>query len=493
MSSVVRAMQRRHTVPERTRVKIKALIKRWRPRPDLFAKECLGIEPWDHPTEDSQLKVLRAAGNAKSLAVRSGHKVGKSTTAAILALWAFVCFPGARVILTAPVGRQISEVLWREVSRLYRNAKIPIGGRLYETYAKGLRGPRDAQIIGFSADNPEAFSGVSGRYVFYIVDEASGIDETIFEALEGNRAGGAWLWMFGNPTKTSGAFFDAFHRHRAEYKLFHISSENTPNVLLGYQAIQGMALREWVERRKRVWPANVYAVRVEGNFPDQASNAVIPLKSLTEAQKRWHTVGPVGEMTKPLVLGVDVARMGDDLFAIAPRRGKFMFPIVTTSNVDGPQGAGWVQATARPMLHLGEGIVPGTKKPRAHVDVIGVGTSVYDSLRAPAVKEWLDTVPVNVAESSDDDTMYKNLRSQIWFAAREWIIDGGMLPPDEELASELLSATYKFDERGRIVVEPKDDQKDRVGHSPDRGDAVCLSVYEAGSWDDVQGFRVRGV
>jgi phage terminase large subunit len=437
------------------------------------------VEPWQDPNGGhSQADVLRAAAHSPSMVVRSGHKVGKSMSAAVLALWAFVCFPGARVVLTAPTGRQISEVLWREVTRLYRGARIPIGGQIFKTYAKGLRGPGGKQIIGIAATNNEAFSGVSGAHVFYIVDEASGLREEIFEAIEGNRAAGAWLWMFGNPTRTAGTFFDAFHRNAASYTRFHISSRNTPNARAGRRVVPGLATLEWADERKRVWPLAVYQIRVLGDFPGQGPKAITALSAVEQSNAAWSRALLSDYMNQPLTCGLDVARYGDDLSALAMRRGRFVYPVITCGGRSTVEVAGWAAQHIRAALRPGETRIPGTVKPRVNVDAIGLGAGVADLLDSQ--HSWMDVRDVNVAVNADDALMFSNLRTQLLFGVNEFLNDGGLLPEDVDLQSEILASEYTFDAQGRIKAEPKEHVKQRTGKSPDRADALALACYEGG-------------
>jgi len=119
---------------------------------------------------------------------------------------------------------------------------------------------------------------------------------------------------------------------------------------------------------------------------------------------------------------------------------------------------------------------------RINVDGIGVGSSVVDALRRHEACAEGDVfvVDVNVGESADDED-HSNLRSQLWFGLRTWLIEGGAIPDDDSLESELLAPTYTFDARGRKKVMSKEDIRKVIGRSPDRADALCLAVYRGRS------------
>lgn len=467
-------------------------IDLWRRSPVAFARDVLGVTPWeDEPGRSSQRTILDAWPRKKTVAVRSGHKIGKSLSGAVLALWAYACHPGARVILTAPTWRQVDEVIWREVRMRYLAARrrgVDIGGTLFDRPDRGLRGSQDRQIIGISTDDPDRFSGISGPFVFYIVDEGSGVDDGIHEAIEGNRAGGAWFITFGNPTRTEGWFFRAFHEESSVYDTHWISSERTPNAR-GAGSFPGLANAEWIEGRRKVWTpcetSPLYQVRVAGNFPAQGATSVISLLLYTLAQQRWTDSIPNTCAAKRLEAGLDCARFGDDRNALVPRRGDYVFPVTRWGGQDSIQVAGRARQILTDMLtplERARGV-----RPRVKVDVIGIGAGVFDQL---ATFPDIEAIPVNVAESptSDDEERFENLRAQVWFAAGE-AMARAMLPPDPELKADCLAPQYGFSKRGKTKVESKDDIKKRLGRSPDAGDALCLAFYDAPVWDP-QAFHI---
>jgi hypothetical protein len=455
------------TSPDPTASDAERVLDSWRADPVLMAREAFGVEPWSR-----QAELLRAVAAFDRVAVRSGHKVGKSITAAILAFWFALTRTPSRVVLVSSSAFQVKDILWREVRNLYDRAKergFVLGPEPALDPATGLL-LATGDIKGVSTNKPERAAGVSGAHLFYILDEASGIDEAILEAIEGNRAGGAKIVMFSNPTRTSGTYFDAFHEKRRFWKQIHISSEESPNVKAGRQVVPGLALLEYVKEKQQEWGEDspLYAVRVRGDFPAQGERSVVSLASLTEARKRHDEHEDVGD--GPLELGVDPAREGDDEFVIAARRGRRLLPLRAFTQLDGPNGAGKVLEVVRELRREGE-------KPRVKVDVIGIGASVYDSLKH---SDEVETVPVSVAKSptatDPGEPEYALLRDQLWFAVRAWLKTAA-IPEDGKLENDLVAPQYSYDARGRIKVEGKAEIKKRLKRSPDRADAVCLAVY----------------
>ena len=437
--------------------------------PVSFARNFLGFDPWE-----KQAEIMQAIAVNRRVAVRSGHKIGKSRLAVSIAEWFWATKKNARVILTAPTGRQVREILWREITSLHQHAVIPLGGQLLRTPSGGLTADDGRQIIGFSTDTGEAFSGVSGENVLYIVDEASGYDELIFEAIEGNRAGGASLLLLGNPTQTSGTFYRAFNEERNRWVTFHVSSLEAVEWQERNHRIPGLATREWIEEKKRDgWEGtSLWDVRVAGDFPREGSNTIIGLALIEAAQKRWRDAKP--DMAQRLRIGVDVARFGDDEAVIQSVRNDYAFPAVAFHALDGPQLASKVLDEAR--LRRRDIL----EKPVVNIDVIGVGVGPYDVLKH---EKEIECHPINVGESSTvltpaGEPGFSLLRDQLWFGCRDWFKADGCLPVDGKMEADLVAAKYGYDARGKIKVEAKNDMKKRLGRSPDRGDALCLAVYE---------------
>lgn len=435
-------------------------LARWKNDPVAFALEALGTN-----VSDDQALLIRAPVDHIRSACRSGQKTGKSTGLAIVALHWSLTRPRGRVVLTAPAYHQIRNILWPEVGRLYRQARIPIGGTLHKDPASGLELPGERGIICVSTDKPERIAGLSGANILFLIDEGSGYPDPLWEPILGNMAGGGRLLTTGNPTRTSGPFYDAFSSPEF-WHLIHLSSENTPNVIAGKVVIPGMAERQWVEDRKREWgeESAAYQVRVKGNFPTQAENAVVPLSAAQAAQERKTDPG-----TAKLVLGVDVARFGDDESVIQPRRGQHAPDATAIQGMDLMQLAGRVGAVV-------DELRIGTEPVRVQIDEIGVGAGLVDILKSQ--RPDLQVVGVNVAEKATAEG-YSKLRDQLWFGCSDWLKEGGSISDDPKLFSELVAPTYSFDAQGRRKVESKDDIKKRLKRSPDRADALCLAVYEA--------------
>jgi hypothetical protein len=195
-------------------------------QPVTFVERMLGGKLWGKQQEIAQSLV-----DNRTTAVRSCHGSGKTHLSARLALWWLFTRPYSAVITTAPTGRQVTELLWKEIRVAYKNARAKLGGDLLPRAPK-LTVDDDWLCIGFSTDDPVNFQGWhSPGGTLAIFDEAPGVDPLIWETIEGVLVGDRDRHLvIGNPVEPSGPFFDIFQRESRTVKKFHISAFDVPNV-----------------------------------------------------------------------------------------------------------------------------------------------------------------------------------------------------------------------------------------------------------------------
>ena len=457
--------------------------ERYAQDPVSFFTEVLGVEPWS-----KQIEIIEAVRDCPRVAVRSGHKVSKSCTGAGVALWFFCSFADARVVMSSVTARQVDAILWRELSMRHARARVPIGGELAKLARTGLRSDDFREVVGFTAKEAEAVAGISGSRLLYILDEASGIPEAIFEAIEGNRAGGARVLMLGNPTKTSGTFYDAFHAKRNFYRTIHVSSEETPNVIQGRDVVPGLATRAWVEEKRAEWGEDsaLYLVRVRGEFPREEARKVVQLHLVTEAEERWEETPADGR----LHIGVDSKGTGDDALGLAARRGQKILQVKRA------RCTGEAEQLEEVIQFVRAHRMPHEGSPVLKVDATGATGAFASKLRA-AYGQPQDGRPAEIDVISVDfsvrcpDPAYPTMRDALWFGAAAWLRAGGALPPerlesgaaciahDKQLSPELTAPAFSYDAGQRLKVEPKEPLRSRLGRSTDGADAVLLAVFES--------------
>lgn len=462
-----------------------------------FARDLLGYElEFELPDGERctyQADIARAVLAHSKVAVRSSHKLGKSLVAVLLAIWWVVTRADSRAVLTAASDRQVRRVLWRELRKMHRRLVkrgIELMPQARLDPATGCQWPDGREIIGFATKLPENAAGFSEANLFFVLDEGSGIPTEIYEAFAGNMAGGAKMLSLSNPTQTSGWFYEAFNVRREFWHTMHLSCQDSPNFRAGKTIVPGLATREYEAEIAAAYGVDspFYQVRVGGNFPLQVSNAVIGLGLVEAARARWDEEA---KTTGVLELGVDVARFGDDDSAVAARRGLKLYTPdwlerrfrsadlrAVVHGYDSKAVAGVVIRVMRALRVPGERVV-------IKLDAGGgYGGGVADELRAQQEAGELDAaveiIEVNVAVSSKEPEKYPQLRDELWFNLRWFLHDGGMMAGDARLEAEMIAPLYTMTRLGQFKVESKDDIKARLGRSPDRADAVCLAVYDAG-------------
>ena len=458
------------------------LREHWRDSTLLYVRQRFGIEPT--PQQTQILDAIMPPG--AKVSVRSGHNTGKSTAAAWLIYWFLETHEYAKIPCTAPSAHQLGDVLWGELSKWRRYADELSArrgdhprlwlSRLFKLTTESLYDPgaREWAALARTArpENPDALQGFHAEHLLFVIDEASGVPETIFEVAEGALAGHHnRLLMLGNPTKTSGTFYQSHHKDRGTYTTIHLrSAESTlPTADPEYRP---RLVRKWGE------DSNVVRVRADGEFPKQDDDILISLDLTEPCTTRERTVG-VG-LRK---LGVDVARFGADRTALVLRQGRVVDHIAIYARQDTMVTVGRVVA-----------VLDAWQVDEIDVDVIGLGAGVYDRLAELKAQGKITARVVAVNVSNDPPVQPRKgeprprlMRDYLWLEMARWLREEGPVflaearEACEDLAGELASVRYRLDSDGCIVVEDKDGMKKRLGHSPDLADALgCSFAPEAG-------------
>lgn len=437
-------------------------IRIWRADPVLFVRQVLGvtfIEPW-------QVTALQNYAKQPHISIRSGHGVGKSAFLSWCIIHFMTCYFPCKVPCTAPTAHQIEDVLWGELA-LWRRKMHKGLADLFEVTSERMylkMAPDECFAVARTArkENPDALQGFHSENIMFLVDEASGVPDEIFQPLEGALSTpGAKSIMAGNPTRPRGYFYDSHHRNREHFCAMRVSCHESSRVSQAY--IDKMKAQYGEE-------SNVYKVRVLGEFPDESADVLIPL-SVAEGSVERDV--EITDHVMP-VWALDVARYGECLNALSKRRGNTLTePIITWGNVSTMITVGRLYAEY-------EGTPPEDRPHEIIVDVIGVGAGVVDR----AIELGLPVRGVNVGEAppQTDFKRYQNMRSYLWWAMREWFMAQDCKIPKEgsdQLISELTDVHYSLTSSGKIAIEGKKDMLERGVPSPDRADSLMLTFAGA--------------
>ena len=469
-------------------------IPLWKADPVLFFREVLLFEP-----DDWQQAVAYDLRDYPKVTVKSGQGVGKTGLEAALLLWFLVCFPFPRIVATAPTKQQLHDVLWSEVDKWMNNSPLlPKLLKWTKTYVYMIGYEKRWFAVARTATKPENMQGFHEDNMLFIVDEASGVADPIMEAIVGTLAGdNNKLLLMGNPTKTSGTFYDSHTSDRALYRCHTVNSEHSKRT--NKENIAAM-------KRKYGENSNVVRVRVYGEFPEQEDDVFINLSWLEESchtELSEETAKALGKYYDKngirqeadtsgvycIEIGCDVARFGDDKTCIGYRINEAVFiykkyngqdTVWTTSNVV----ALYKQLRERFSY---KGIIP------IKIDDGGVGGGVVDQLRhfKKDNKNEADTLlilPINFGQSIKHK-YYADTTTYMMGVIRDMVhpIDNNgnvikpqiILPNDNDLIAQLSCRKYRFESNTKQKVESKKEMKERGLSSPDEADCillVCLPV-----------------
>lgn len=421
-----------------------------------FVRKAFGVEPtWQ------QEEVLRAISKPGSrVSVASGHGIGKTTVEAWTLLWFLSLHDNCRIPCTAPTQAQLKDVLWAEVSKWHRKMHPFFREqiRITETHIMNVSSPKTRFAVGKTArpEKPEALQGFHEGNLLFLIDEASGIDDSIFEVGEGSMStSGARVLMCSNWTRDEGYFHES-QLEGSGWLKFSYSCVDSPNVDESY-----------VERMRNKYgeDSNIYRIRVLGKPPLSSDDVLIPFDWVNSSFGR----DIIPTSLSKLLMGVDVARFGDDSTALVLRRGLVVLFLEQWRNRD-------LMVTCGKIVD----IYKRNKVDKIYIDAIGVGGGVVDRLE----ELGLPVVGVNVSEAPSERKQFHRLRDELWWRCREFFesrqsrIDP-KLKLGEDLRAELTTIRYDItDSTGRIKIESKDSMKKRGLSSPNLADGLCLTFAD---------------
>ena len=400
------------------------------------------------------------------MARASGHGIGKSALVAWIAHWAVSTCKDARVVITANTQAQLTTKTWPELAKWFR---LAINRDWFDVQATSIQSinPLHAKTwridaVTWSLTNLEAFAGLhnKGKRIVLLFDEGSGIDNQVWEVAEGalTDEDTEIVWgAFGNPTEPSGRFAECFGRQRYRWLGRQIDSRTVPGTNKALHA-------QWAQLYGE--DSDFFRVRVRGMFPRSGSMQFIPTGDVDAACERE----AVGLLTDPLIIGVDVARFGDDQSVICIRKGRDArtHPMIKFRGIDTMALAGRVAEEYHRL-----------RADAVFVDGGGVGGGVIDRLRQLRVPvfEVQFGARADRVTMGDERPAYANKRAEMWGNMREWL-KGGAIPDDPELRQELTGPQDTFaikDGRDAIQLERKADMKLRGLASPDSADGLALT------------------
>lgn len=457
---------------------------RWKNEPARWTEEIMDGFIWS-----KQIEIKESVRDNRYTAVPSCHDAGKSFSAADAILWWTSAHPIEEVFVvwTAPTYPQVNAIIGREIRQMLRS-RPELGLRLLgdNTLVTRVGKDEEAILVGYgrkpSDYNPAAFQGIHAKYVLVVVDEACGVPESLWNAVDSIvTSEHSAVLAIGNPDDPNSHFAKICKpgsKIGDGWNIIHIDGYETPN-FTGEEVparLRDLLLSvAWVEERKRRWgeESALFQAKVRGRFVESSEDSVIPyaiaracLGLFADEDSGWTAIGPG-------VLGCDIARGGGDENTIISLHNGRAQVVARFHEPD------LMKTVARIEAEL-ESRGPRWK---AVVDGDGLGGGVIDRLRQMRlpVVEYRGS-----AKAQHRPSRFKNRRAEAWWGLRLLLQDAAIgLPSGDDDADTLLRdltvPRIIRDAAGRIQVEPKDEIRKRLGASPDLGDALVMAASEAPS------------
>lgn len=420
-------------------------------------KDIHGPEDWQRETLISIGNELQGPSDVIREATASGHGCGKSALVSWLILWAMATHENTRGIVTANTETQLMTKTWPE---LMKWCHLFIGKDLFTVTAtsifasdKSMEKNWRIDAIPWSKENPEAFAGLhnQGNRILLIFDEASAIDDKIWEVAEGAMTdkNTEIIWaVFGNPTRSNGRFYACFHKYRDYWTKRQVDSRSVSfsdkKTIAGWQEMYGD-------------DSDFFRVRVKGQFPSASENQLIPTVLVEQARKR--KLRPDQYNFAPVIIGVDPAWTGADKLEIWMRQGLMSKRLYTAEKNNNDMLIAGILARLEDQY----------KADAVNIDM-GWGTGIYSAGQTMG-RNWN---LISFAGKSPDIAC-TNMRAYMWNELRRWLEKGGSLPDDQTIQDDLTGQEVKPTMDGKLQLQSKEYMKKKGVPSPNDADALALT------------------
>ncbi len=473
------------------------LLKTTRNQPNVFNNLFLNRSPyWSR-----QQALCRSVLDYRTTVVYSGNMVGKDYWVAGIILWWLCTRPDALCIITGPSQMLLGSVTFKEIRRCLDGAVLPFGGKL----SSGIKAsPAMIEIapgwqgLGFSTTSVERASGQHARHLLAVVEEASGVEDYVFDAID--SLGYERLVCIGNPIRAEGKFVELIRqadRDRADnlppylaVNAIRIPSTDSPHAAQERSEF-GLADRTWLDAMYRKYGRDSLWVRshIDARIPDVDSEQLIPIDWLNyhNAQAR-PLVPPTHPIHRTVRLATDLSEgVGRDSTCILVADDWGILDVVLSNGMGLPEAAEAIYRLAAKW---------NVPHDRISYDKLGIGRNFPNHLARFGITT---AVPYAGEGRPRDANTFVNLRSEAAWKLRNRLdlnhpiyeppAAGGRSPrarPQgpfhfcagayyDRLATELRPLTYSLVGR-KTKLMPKDEWASILGHSPDVADALIQSM-----------------
>ena len=385
----------------------------------------------------------------------SGHGTGKSVAAAWVTLWIMSTRPHCRGVITASTFQQLSTRTWAAVSQWLRMSVVADWFEISSDrlWYKGQKDSWFATAQTAVEQNSESFAGIhaASSSPFVIFDESSGVPDRIYEVSMGATTDGEpFVLALGNATRNSGWFFRAaFGSERSRWIRFSVDSRDS-------RFANKELLAQWIEDFGI--DSDFCRVRILGEAPKASFSQFIAHDIVAKCRKFKATA--FEHLGK--VIGVDVARSGDDRSAIICRQGRKVRELAVYRGVD----------TVK-LAHRVMGFIESEKPAAVVVDSTGLGAGTFDELKHCGYGRI--THEFIASGRAQNNLQHANKRAEAWSLMRDALNAGIELPDSPDWETDLTGTEYFFNAKGAVQLEPKDALRSRGLASPDLADALSMT------------------
>lgn len=418
-----------------------------------FIKYALNAAPRDEQQQQfiEEIDEALETNDITQISVRSGHGTGKTNILSWLILYIGLTRNDSKIPTTAPVASQLTNILIPEVLKWSKKLFPKIRDKV-KVLSEDVKFSNGNKCFARTArkENTEALAGVHAEFVLYIIDEASGIDQKIFDVIEGALTGDNYLLvMCSNPTRVTGTFYDSHTKNKEHYRTVHLDSEKSENVN-----------QKWVQEMEGKYgrDSDTFRVRVNGEFPSSNVLSLFSMYDLYDASTRK------APDYSPVIWAVDVARHGDDDTILSKRSGNTIHPLTKIKSIRHKDAAKEIKviydmAKEKPLV--------------INIDTTGGwGWGLYEDLQDLNIP----VAAITFSDKSYIDGVFNKRAEMYWRLSEN--IGNITLPNDEKLMEDLSATTYYYNTNDEMMLTLKKKIKEELGRSPDRGDAVALLFVE---------------
>jgi len=439
-------------------IKFEAMIQEFYDNPIIFSQVILNVNP-----DAQQQAVIKAFYERKLCSVKSGRGCGKTWLASIL-IWHFLCTRAfSQVYITAPSGGTLKGAIWPTLNKLY-DQMDPIYRDQFEMQSIQVKHKMHgatwfALTRTARQENAESLAGSHAENMLYVIDEASGVGDPMFNSIFGSLTEeDNYLLMLSNPRRLSGFFYDS-HQHKARhvYAQCHLSA-------IYSQFVTKKSISYWKKLYGK--DSTQYKIEVLGEFPDKESDSIIAYDKVIRAvdfkldKKEYEDI--------PIIWGLDMSQ-GNDKSVLVKRQGTKVHKDIKKWKFNDT-----MKVVDKVVDEFKEAKKNKLKPWKIYVDAIGVGKGAYDRLK----ELDLPVYPAIASKKAVHKKYVYNQKSEWWKEMQDFFRenDGEIdLPDDQDFIDEITGMRTTPSGDGRFRTESKPDFVKRYSHSPDTGEAFSMT------------------